>query len=83
MRTSELARNTAETSITLSLNLDGTGSSSIQTGCEDGITAQLTPERFVITGEGVGSAQQGVRIIKAVFGKNNMGSQILLGMAAF
>ena len=33
MRTSELARNTAETSITLSLNLDGTGSSSIQTGC--------------------------------------------------
>lgn len=33
MRTAQLERNTAETKISLSLNLDGTGSSSIQTGC--------------------------------------------------
>ncbi len=33
MRTFELSRKTAETEITLSLNLDGTGKSSIDTGC--------------------------------------------------
>ena len=33
MRTCELIRKTAETDITLSLNLDGTGKSSIDTGC--------------------------------------------------
>ena len=33
MRTAELNRNTAETQIKLTLNLDGTGSSSIRTGC--------------------------------------------------
>lgn len=33
MRTSEIKRKTAETDIALSLNLDGTGASSVQTGC--------------------------------------------------
>ena len=33
MRTANTSRNTAETQITLSLNLDGTGISNIQTGC--------------------------------------------------
>lgn len=33
MRTSELERKTAETQICLSLNLDGTGSSDVDTGC--------------------------------------------------
>ncbi|MBQ6999896.1 MAG: imidazoleglycerol-phosphate dehydratase HisB [Oscillospiraceae bacterium] len=33
MRTCELSRKTAETDISLSLNLDGTGKSSINTGC--------------------------------------------------
>lgn len=33
MRTYEISRKTAETDITLSLNLDGTGKSSIRTGC--------------------------------------------------
>lgn len=33
MRTSEIKRKTAETDIALSLNLDGTGISSVQTGC--------------------------------------------------
>ncbi|MBQ9762110.1 MAG: imidazoleglycerol-phosphate dehydratase HisB [Oscillospiraceae bacterium] len=33
MRTSEIKRKTAETDIQLSLNLDGTGKSAIQTGC--------------------------------------------------
>ena len=33
MRTATLERNTAETSITLSLNLDGTGAGKIDTGC--------------------------------------------------
>lgn len=33
MRYSELSRNTAETNIALSLNLDGSGQSSIDTGC--------------------------------------------------
>ena len=33
MRTSEIKRKTAETDIVLSLNLDGTGISSVQTGC--------------------------------------------------
>ena len=33
MRTSELKRTTAETDITLALNLDGTGRSEIETGC--------------------------------------------------
>ena len=33
MRTAELNRNTAETQIKLSLNLDGTGAGSIRTGC--------------------------------------------------
>ncbi len=33
MRTAELTRKTAETSISLSLNLDGTGSSQVNTGC--------------------------------------------------
>lgn len=33
MRTSEIIRNTAETKITLRLNLDGTGKSEINTGC--------------------------------------------------
>ena len=33
MRTAEIKRNTAETSIRLTLNLDGTGNSSIATGC--------------------------------------------------
>ena len=33
MRTAEIARKTAETDITLSLNLDGTGRSQIATGC--------------------------------------------------
>ena len=33
MRTSEISRKTAETNIFLSLNLDGTGKSSIDTGC--------------------------------------------------
>ena len=33
MRTCEISRKTAETQITLSLNLDGTGKSSIDTGC--------------------------------------------------
>lgn len=33
MRTSEVSRKTAETEITLRLNLDGTGKSSIDTGC--------------------------------------------------
>lgn len=33
MRTSEVIRKTAETDITLSLNLDGTGKSNIETGC--------------------------------------------------
>ena len=33
MRTSEIIRNTAETQITLRLNLDGTGKSEINTGC--------------------------------------------------
>ena len=33
MRTSEIIRKTAETDITLELNLDGTGKSSIKTGC--------------------------------------------------
>ncbi len=33
MRTSELKRTTAETNISLSLNLDGTGSSQVDTGC--------------------------------------------------
>ncbi|MGM9591046.1 MAG: imidazoleglycerol-phosphate dehydratase HisB [Faecousia sp.] len=33
MRTANIARNTAETKIALSLNLDGTGKSDIQTGC--------------------------------------------------
>jgi len=33
MRTCEIARKTAETDIFLSLNLDGTGKSSIETGC--------------------------------------------------
>ena len=33
MRISEIKRKTAETDITLSLNLDGTGTSSVQTGC--------------------------------------------------
>ena len=32
MRTSEITRNTAETKITLKLNLDGTGKSQIDTG---------------------------------------------------
>lgn len=33
MRTASLTRNTAETKITLSLNLDGSGTSEIQSGC--------------------------------------------------
>ena len=33
MRTSELKRTTAETDISLALNLDGTGRSEIETGC--------------------------------------------------
>ena len=33
MRTSEMKRTTAETDIALSLNLDGTGKSEIDTGC--------------------------------------------------
>ncbi len=33
MRTAEIARKTAETDISLSLNLDGTGKSSVNTGC--------------------------------------------------
>ena len=33
MRISEITRKTAETDITLELNLDGTGKSSIQSGC--------------------------------------------------
>ena len=33
MRTANITRNTKETQITLSLNLDGTGKSDIQTGC--------------------------------------------------
>ena len=33
MRTSEIKRSTAETDISLTLNLDGTGCSDIQTGC--------------------------------------------------
>ena len=33
MRTAEIARKTAETDITLSLNLDGTGRGEIATGC--------------------------------------------------
>ena len=33
MRTFEITRKTAETDIFLSLNLDGTGKSSIDTGC--------------------------------------------------
>lgn len=33
MRTSQITRNTAETKITLSLNLDGSGKSTIDTGC--------------------------------------------------
>ena len=33
MRTSEIIRKTAETDISLSLNLDGTGTSNINTGC--------------------------------------------------
>ena len=33
MRTSEIKRDTAETKIALSLNLDGTGESEINTGC--------------------------------------------------
>ena len=33
MRTSEIKRKTAEADIALSLNLDGTGASSVQTGC--------------------------------------------------
>ena len=33
MRTAEITRRTAETDITLSLNLDGTGRGEIATGC--------------------------------------------------
>ena len=33
MRTSEITRKTAETDISLCLNLDGTGKSNIDTGC--------------------------------------------------
>ena len=33
MRTYEISRKTAETDIILALNLDGTGKSSIDTGC--------------------------------------------------
>lgn len=33
MRTSQITRNTAETKITLSLNLDGSGKSNVDTGC--------------------------------------------------
>ena len=33
MRTSEIKRTTAETDISLALNLDGTGKSEIETGC--------------------------------------------------
>ena len=33
MRTAEIVRNTAETDIALTLNLDGTGKSSVNTGC--------------------------------------------------
>ena len=33
MRTSEINRKTAETDISLSLNLDGTGKSNVDTGC--------------------------------------------------
>ena len=33
MRTAALERNTAETSVSLSLNLDGTGAGTIDTGC--------------------------------------------------
>ena len=60
MRTFEIARKTAETDITLSLNLDGTGKSNIDTGCgflDHMLTLFAAHGKFDLTVKCVGDTQ--------------------------
>ena len=60
MRTSEISRKTAETNIFLSLNLDGTGQSSIDTGCgflDHMLTLFAAHGKFDLTVKCVGDIQ--------------------------
>lgn len=60
MRTSEIARRTAETDIVLEVNLDGTGKSRVQTGCgflDHMLTLFSAHGRFDLTVECTGDTQ--------------------------
>ena len=78
MRTAEIARKTAETDITLSLNLDGTGRGEIATGCgflDHMLTLFARHGRFDLTVHCLGDAF--AKALGNLGGVNRYGSTIL------
>ena len=54
----------------------------VQTVSEAGVAAHVGVKRLVVAGDGIAAAYQGVRSIKAVLCKDDMGGQVLCGRVA-